>query len=162
MHKVAIDTLPSEPEGDADVDRRSLTDHLQTTDVAINYYRLNPGEAFVAGMHAHLDQEEVFYVIEGTVTFETVTDPTAETELVEVGAGEAVRFAPGDYQQGRNESDEQVTALAIGAPPDSIDGRVPKTCPVCGESQYLNTVLVDGRIKAQCPECESVHESGLH
>jgi predicted RNA-binding Zn-ribbon protein involved in translation (DUF1610 family) len=94
--------------------------------------------------------------------FETVTDPAADTELVEVSAGEVIRFGRGEYQQGRNESDEPVTALALGAPKDSVEGQVPKTCPDCGESEYLDTVLVDQSIMAQCPECESIHESGLH
>ncbi|MFC6724995.1 cupin domain-containing protein [Halobium palmae] len=76
-----------------------LSDPLGTEDLAINHYRLAPGESFSAGMHTHLDQEEVFYVVEGTATFET------EAGEVDVAAGEAVRFAPGDYQTGRNDAE---------------------------------------------------------
>ena len=52
------------------VDRRALTDPLGATDVAINRYRLEPGRR-LAGLHVHPNQEEVFVVTEGELTFET-------------------------------------------------------------------------------------------
>jgi len=150
---------------------RGLTEALGTTDMAINHYRLDPGEAFSGGMHTHMDQEEVFYVIEGEATFETgeprsgsettsggaASQPERETV---VGAGEAVRFAPGEYQQGRNEGDEPVEALALGAPKGSTDVRVPQPCPECGDSEDLRAMPAEDGFTFECPECGADVELG--
>jgi len=73
--------------GPADV-KRPLSNELDADDVAVNYYELAPGDSFGFGYHRHADQEEVFHVQRGTVTFET------EDGDVDVSAGEAIRFAP--------------------------------------------------------------------
>jgi mannose-6-phosphate isomerase-like protein (cupin superfamily) len=155
MERVAIESIESShPAGD--VDRRGLTDALDADDLAVNYYALDPGEAFSGGLHAHYDQEEVFYVMDGTATFETMSDPTAESETVEVGPQEAIRFAAGEFQQGRNESDERVTALALGAPIPSTDVRVPTSrtdCPNCDDADTLAVGMDDDGMVLQCPEC---------
>jgi uncharacterized cupin superfamily protein len=103
-------------------------------------------------MHAHMDQEEVFYVTDGVATFET---PSGETT---VEAGELVRFAPGEYQQGRNESDEVVRALALGAPKESTDVRVPIPCPE-GDSDNLRAVPGEDGFTFECPECGETFDS---
>jgi mannose-6-phosphate isomerase-like protein (cupin superfamily) len=153
MQKVSVDEIEPTGPGGGDLDRRGLSDPLGTTDMAINRYALAPGEGFSGGMHSHLDQEEVFLVIEGTATFETKPEATAESETVEVSAGEAIRFAPGEFQQGRNESDGEVVALAMGAPRESTEGRVPQPCPACGESDVMAVVMGDGGMMLECPEC---------
>ncbi|MEF8876913.1 MAG: cupin domain-containing protein [Haloarculaceae archaeon] len=152
MERVAVEAVETGDRPNATV--RGLADELGTTDVAINHYHLEPGEAFASGMHTHVDQEEVFYVIEGEATFET---PEGETA---VGAGEAVRFAPGDYQQGRNEGDEPVEALALGAPRESTDVRIPQPCPECGESDNLRAIPTDEGFAFECPECGADVELG--
>jgi uncharacterized cupin superfamily protein len=106
--------------------KRSLTKALGAEDVSMNYYELEPGESFAFGYHRHEGQEEVFYVLEGEATFET--DDGEET----VGAGEAVRFAPGEWQQGWNRGEERVRALALGAPQESGETTVLRECPDCG------------------------------
>ncbi|KTG09969.1 cupin [Haloprofundus marisrubri] len=152
MEKVDIDDVrPMSLDGE--LDRRPLTDLLGATDVALNYYGVDPGEAFTSGLHAHLDQEELFYVLEGTATFETKSDPNGETETVEVAENEAIRFAPGEFQQGRNESDERVAALALGAPKESTEIRVPNTCPACGDSDVLAVSVTDSGLELRCPNC---------
>lgn len=152
MEHVDVDevepTAMGEDEGEGP-DRRGLTEPLGTTDLAINRYVLAPGEAFSGGLHAHLDQEEVFYVVSGTAAFET-----PET-TVEVGPDEAVRFAPGEYQQGRNEGDEEVLALALGAPRDSEEVRVPGTCPDCG-TEGLGIEMGEAGPQTVCPDCGTV------
>jgi uncharacterized cupin superfamily protein len=105
-------------------------------------------------MHTHMDQEEVFYVVEGTATFET---PDGETA---VAAGEAVRFAPGDYQRGRNEGDGPVEALALGAPKGSTDVRVPHPCPECGDSENVRAIPAEDGFEFECPECGADVELG--
>lgn len=147
MEKVDIGDVDPAFIGDSDVDRRGLTDELNASDLAINYYRLEPGQSFSGGMHAHLDQEEVFYVVDGTATFETPAG------TAEVGPDEAIRFAPGDYQTGTNETDEDVVALALGAPQDSTDIRVPTACRECGDSDSLRFLMDADGEHLECPEC---------
>ena len=125
MRKVSVDDLDRVP-SPASV-RRPLTDALGTENVAMNYYELDPGETFAFGYHYHEGQEELFYVLSGTATFET------EDGDVEVGAGEVVRFAPGEFQQGWNRGDERVIALALGVPREATGGEVRRECPDCGE-----------------------------
>ncbi|NIS29911.1 MAG: cupin domain-containing protein, partial [Actinobacteria bacterium] len=68
MKRVAIDDVEHPPTiSPADV-VRPLSGPLGTTDVALNYFELAPGETFGFDYHRHRDQEEVFYVLEGTAT----------------------------------------------------------------------------------------------
>jgi uncharacterized cupin superfamily protein len=107
--------------------KRPLTDALGTTDVALNQYELAPGDAFAPAYHAHERQEEVFYVFEGTATFET------EAGDVTVGPGEVVRFPPGEFKRGWNRGEERVVALALGAPIESGTVTKLRDCPTCRE-----------------------------
>lgn len=107
--------------------KRPLGKALGTEDMALNYYELAPGDSFAFGYHAHGNQEEVFYVLEGTVTFET------EDGEIEVGAGEAIYFAAGEFQRGTNDGDDHVRALAVGAPADSGELTLLRECEECGE-----------------------------
>jgi uncharacterized cupin superfamily protein len=145
MEKVTIEGIAESEMGEADV--RNVADALGTTDLAMNRFRLEPGGSFTSGMHAHLDQEEIFYVIEGTATFDT-SEGTHEIE-----AGEVIRFAPGDYQQGKNEGDTELSVLALGAPKESTETRVPMECPECGESDSMAVVIGEEGMTLECPEC---------
>ncbi|MFC4356999.1 cupin domain-containing protein [Halobium salinum] len=128
---------------------RPLTDALGLTDVALNYYELDPEESFAYGFHAHAEQEEAFYVTQGTVTFET------EAGEVEVGPGELVSFAPGEFQRGVNRGEERVHALAIGAPQETGGSVVIRECPTCGEGTEQSIALTDQQdaVVAVCEEC---------
>jgi quercetin dioxygenase-like cupin family protein len=125
MEKVTIEDVESRA-GPADV-RRPLTSPLGATDLAVNYFELAPGDSFAFGYHAHSEQEEVFYVQSGTVTFETEEGP------VEVSSGELVRFAPGEYQRGVNQNEERAVALALGAPQEGGDLDLRRECPDCNQ-----------------------------
>jgi uncharacterized cupin superfamily protein len=134
-------------------DRRVLTDALNTSDLAVVHYTLEPGERFSGTLHTHMDQEEVFVVLAGEATFET------EHGTVTVGEDEAIRFAPGEFQTGYNDSDERVVALALGGPRDSEDVRISHiagygdvSCSECGHDH----MQVDPTTEASelvCPEC---------
>ncbi|WP_255193341.1 cupin domain-containing protein [Natronobeatus ordinarius] len=126
MRKVSIDGVPPEPADEYHSDRRPLSEPLNTSDVAITRYVLEPGERFSGSVHAHVDQEEVFVVLEGEATFET------EDGEVVVGEDEAVRFGPGEFQTGANDGDEPVVALALGAPRETNDIRISRI-PVLGD-----------------------------
>ena len=145
MEKVSIDDVEPDAFG-SDVDRRGLSAPLGTTDLALNRYRLDPGERFSGGMHAHMDQEEVFVIVEGEATFETMDGE------VTVGEAEVIRFAPGEFQSGKNDSDGEVVAFAMGAPRDSEDVRLPQNCPECGHDN-VRAIPGDDGFDLQCPEC---------
>jgi uncharacterized cupin superfamily protein len=158
MDHVTIDDLEPDALGE-ESDRRRLSDPLGTTDVAINHYRLGPGTGFPAGLHAHMDQEEVFLVLDGEATFETIDgDSTFETidGEVTVRSGEAIRFAPGEFQSGRNASESELTAVAIGAPRDSEDVRIPVDCPDCGHDN-LRLETGGDSLTFVCPGCGTEH-----
>lgn len=145
MERASVDDLENTPR--AATVTKVLTGPLGLSDMAMNYYELEPGDSFSGGLHTHMNQEEAFYVLEGEATFETLEGEHA------VGAGEAVRFAPGEYQEGRNESDGRLRALAFGAPQASGEIRVPLDCRECGESDYhVSHVHADG-ITLECPAC---------
>lgn len=115
VRKVTItDVEPDNNPREIHEERRPVSDALGAEHVAVNYFRLDPGEEFSPGLHAHRDQEEVFYIQSGTATFVC----GADRETVTVDAGEMIRFAPGEFQTGQvpEDAEEEVIALAIGAP----------------------------------------------
>lgn len=128
--------------------RIGLGDELGTEHVAINRYRVPPGGHLPAGLHAHADQEEVFVVHSGAATFETLDG------RVTVDEGEVIRFSPGEFQSGRNEGDDPLVVLALGAPRENDDIRIPITCSDCGHDD-LRLESVDGAVSFTCPVCTS-------
>ena len=161
MERVAFDTAASGA-GDGESGRRGLSDPLDTDGVAINRYRVPPGEGFPSGLHTHADQEEVFVVLDGAATFELLpgrdpeapggSDGSSAGREVTVEAGEAVRFAPGEYQSGYNRADADLVAFAIGAPRETTDVRVPVCCPDCGGADFALDAGGDG-LTFRCPDC---------
>jgi len=153
MEKVTVDEIPELETNPADSLRRPVGDALGTTDVAVNHYELAPGESFSGGLHTHHDQEEVFYVLDGTASF----DVGPERETITVASGEVVRFAPGDYQEGYNDGDERVRGLAIGAPTgtEEVDSYI--DCRECGAETLHDFHVEDGDAPATavhtCQEC---------
>jgi mannose-6-phosphate isomerase-like protein (cupin superfamily) len=144
MERIALDN--GEP------GRRSLSAELGAEHVVINAYRLGPGEGLPGGIHAHGDQEEVFVVQSGTLTFETLDGE------VRAPADSIVRFGPGEFQSGYNAHDEPVAVLAIGAPPDSGDIRIPADCPDCSATELQLEFGGDGQ-RLRCPECATEFEA---
>ncbi|MEF8791740.1 MAG: cupin domain-containing protein [Haloarculaceae archaeon] len=147
MRKARIEEVDSWM-GPASV-KRPLSRALGAEDVAINYYELEPGESFAFGYHRHEGQEEVFYVQTGEATFET------DDGEVTVGAGEAVRFAPGEWQQGWNRGEEPVRALALGAPQESGETTILRECPECGErtEQEVGRAEDADALVTRCLDC---------
>lgn len=129
--------------------KRPLSNALGAEDVTINHYELAPGESFAFGYHQHEGQEEIFYVLDGTATFET------DEGEVRVAQGEAVRFAPGEWQQGTNETDERVVALAIGAPAEMGETTILRECEDCGErtEQAVQPTDEKDALVTVCQDC---------
>lgn len=149
MKKAAIDDVEPDNVG-ANSSRRRLSETVGTSDLTLNHYRLAPGEGFPGGLHTHMDQEEVFVILEGKATFETMDGE------ITVGEGEVIRFPPGEFQSGKNESDQEVVALALGAPRETADIRIPANCPECDHDNLrLNTG--EAGIFFVCPSCGSKH-----
>jgi uncharacterized cupin superfamily protein len=147
MEKVDIEELDSWM-GPATV-KRPVGKALGAENVAVNYYELTPGDSFAFGYHAHERQEEIFYILEGAVTFET------EDGDVEVGSGEAIRFDAGDLQRGWNRGDDRVKALAMGAPPDGGELTLLCECENCGErTDHVIERAEDGdALVTVCEDC---------
>lgn len=136
--------------------RKPISMVLGTTDFAMNYFELDTGDSFSGGIHTHHDQEEVFFIMEGTATFEV----GREGNEVEVGPREAIRFAPGEYQCGHNRTEELVVGLALGAPGamhdwDALESIV--YCPECEEETSHGVALESGQFDLTCNECEYEH-----
>lgn len=155
MERVAIDELePATTEGGAE--RRSLTAALGAEDLSVNWYELDPGDRQARSVHAHTDQEELFVVVDGTVTFERKDDD------VVVAAGEAVRFGPGEFQSGHNAGDEPATVLGLGAPRNGGDLLIARVagvgdvgCPDCPrDDMRLRPMSADADV--DCPDCGAV------
>lgn len=133
--------------------RKPISMVLGTTDFAMNYFELQSGESFSGGTHTHHDQEEVFFIMEGTATFEVGPEGSEE---VEVGPREAIRFEPGDFQYGYNNNGEQVVGLALGAPGsmhnwDDLESIT--YCPECEEETSHSIALDGARFELTCNEC---------
>lgn len=149
MNHTAIDALEDTRYAE-DSEQRRLTDALTTTEIAINRYRIAPRDGFPGGLHAHVDQEEVYLVLEGTATVETLD------EAVTVAAGEAVSFDRGEFHTGRNDGETDLVALALGVPRETEDIRLPAACPVCG-CDTLGLAGTDGEPSFVCPDCDAEH-----
>ncbi|RQH01007.1 cupin domain-containing protein [Natrarchaeobius oligotrophus] len=161
MRRVSIEDVDPEPyEESLHADRRPLSDPLDTDHVAITRYVLEPGERFSGSVHAHADQEEVFVVLEGEATFDVRRTDGDAGEIV-VSEHEAIRFAPGEFQSGRNAGDERLIALVLGAPRATDDVRISRipvlddrdvSCPDCGHDSMR--VPTDPDAPLECPVCD--------
>jgi mannose-6-phosphate isomerase-like protein (cupin superfamily) len=74
--------------------------------------------------HRELAQEEVFVVLEGTLTL-ALGEPA---QRVDVERGDVVTLEIGTEVQMRNETDDEVTVFVYGAP------------PVTGQAEHLDDV----------------------
>ena len=150
MNHVRIDDVENDVQPAAVM--RKLTEPLGLTDVAINYYELEPGDSFAFAYHSHEIQEEAFYVLSGTTTFETANGP------VEVADGEVVRFGREEFQRGWNYGDERVRALAIGAPLEYGNQPKLRRCPDCDAETEVDLDRIEDdegeeAVVARCLEC---------
>jgi uncharacterized cupin superfamily protein len=109
-HHIAVDDI--EPTPDRPSLQRSISDAAGLENVAVNYYEADPGEDLPLAYHYHDDQEEVFYVLSGTLFVET-PDGT-----VEVGADEVFVVEPDSPQRAHNpaSASDPVRTLVVGAP----------------------------------------------
>jgi mannose-6-phosphate isomerase-like protein (cupin superfamily) len=87
---------------------RSLTRDLHSEQLAVTLIRVPAHSDFEQGTgHYHEEIEEIYIVTSGTLTMRFGDD------IENVGAGAAVRVAPGTPRSHRNEGDEPVDMWAI-------------------------------------------------
>lgn len=149
MQKVAIDDVEGHSLGEESV-RRGLSSPVGATEMAINQYRLAPGDELPGGLHAHMDQEEVFVVLAGQATFETMNG------TITVHEDEIIRFAPGEFQSGANKSNSELVVIALGAPRRTEDIRIPVDCPDC-QHPNLRLETSERELVFSCPDCDRTH-----
>jgi transcription elongation factor Elf1 len=77
------------------------------------------------------------------------------TGEVTVDELETIRFGPGEFQSGKNESDSELIVLALDAPRDTDDIRIPVTCPDCNH-ETLRLDFSD-ELAFICPDCSAEH-----
>jgi mannose-6-phosphate isomerase-like protein (cupin superfamily) len=87
---------------------RFLTEHLGNTQVAFTH-RVMPPQSGGKGSygHRHRTQEEIYFLISGTLQFKL------EDEVVDVTGGTAVRVAPGVARSVWNEGPEDAQLIIV-------------------------------------------------
>lgn len=102
------DAFPIEMDDGVQID---LVEQTGLENMRARLWYLEPGDS--VSFHYHEEQEELFYVVDGTGHMLVGEDQ----DLVEIPEGGMIRPETSTPRQLRNESDDEVTWLAIGAPP---------------------------------------------
>ena len=110
---VPITDLSENDEMPPDLDIRAVDEALESQNVAAKIWYFDEGEEI--GYHAHSEQEELFYVLEGT--FSLKLGRSGEEEYVETDEGTFWVAAPKIGHGHRCVSENGGAVLAIGAPP---------------------------------------------
>ncbi len=98
---------------------RSYTDALATEQVAFTWRQMPPGTGGRGSYgHRHLTQEEVYFVISGTVTFKIGDD------VFEAGPRTAVRIAPHALRSIHNDTDAVAEVILCSVRVDDLRGEV--------------------------------------
>lgn len=100
---------------------RPIDDALGLEKMRVKVWHIEPGEQI--GYHAHSEQEELFYVVEGT--FSLKLGRSGETETVEAGPGTWWAAEPLVGHGHRNVGDDTGIVLAFGAPAVEDEGLDP-------------------------------------
>jgi len=101
--------------GDYPGEMRFFTGELGNEQVALTHRRM-PAKTGGKGSygHRHKTQEEVYFVIDGTLQFKL------EDEVIDVGPGTAVRVAPEVVRSVWNEGPEDVNLIIISPRVESV------------------------------------------
>jgi uncharacterized cupin superfamily protein len=110
-----IDAIPP------DLDIRPIDDALGLAELRAKLWYFDPGEEIQ--YHAHAEQEELYYVLEGE--FSLKLGPSGEEEYVEVGPGSFYAAGPETGHGHRYIGEDRGVILAFGAPPTEDPGLDP-------------------------------------
>ncbi|SDK03516.1 cupin domain-containing protein [Natronorubrum texcoconense] len=89
-----------------------LKDELESDHVGFSILELEPGGKGKEHDETHTDQEEIYYVVEGTAEIEL----TDRDETVTLEADDLVRLDAEESRQIFNRGDERVKLVLVGAP----------------------------------------------
>jgi uncharacterized cupin superfamily protein len=109
-HVVDPETVAPAP--DRPCAKRSISDAAGLENLGCHRYEVDPGDQIPLACHYHDEQEEVFYVLEGTLSVET----PAGTYEVEAGTAFAVEPESPHRAYNPAAAAERVEALVVGAP----------------------------------------------
>jgi mannose-6-phosphate isomerase-like protein (cupin superfamily) len=105
--------------GDYPGEMRFLTGPLEAEQAALTYRRMPPGTGGRGSYgHRHKTQEELYLVVEGTLTFKVGDD------VFEAGPGASVRVAPETVRSVHNDSDQDVILVIASTKAADYDGEV--------------------------------------
>jgi mannose-6-phosphate isomerase-like protein (cupin superfamily) len=105
--------------GDYPGEMRFLTGPLDAEQSALTHRRMPPGTGGRGSYgHRHRTQEELYLVLEGTLTFKVGDD------VFEAPAGTAVRVAPSALRSVHNDSDADVVLVITSVKAADHDGEV--------------------------------------
>jgi mannose-6-phosphate isomerase-like protein (cupin superfamily) len=101
--------------GDYPGEMRFLTQHLGNEQVALTWRRMPPGTGGKGSYgHRHKTQEEIYFVVSGTLEFKL------EDEVIEVGEGTAVRIAPEVVRSVWNEGPDDAVLVMVSTRTDDL------------------------------------------
>jgi uncharacterized cupin superfamily protein len=104
---IAVEDVP-DVSGDYPGEMRFFAEHLGTEQIAFTFRRMPPQTGGKGSYgHRHKTQEEICFVVSGTLQFKL------GDEVVDVGAGNAVRLAPNLVRSVWNDSDEDAELLIV-------------------------------------------------
>jgi quercetin dioxygenase-like cupin family protein len=114
--------------GDYPGEMRFLTRPLEAEQAALTYRRMPPGTGGRGSYgHRHKLQEELYLVVDGTLTFKLGDD------VVEAGPGTALRVAPETVRSVHNDSDADailvITSVKLPDGPSNDTEQVPDFWP---------------------------------
>lgn len=107
-----IDPNDVDPMDDRPCETRPAGDTAGLENLGLRVYRAEPGEQLPLAFHYHDEQEEIFYVVDGTLHVET------PDEEFTVPAGKLFVVKPDSPHRAFNpdSADDSVEVLAVGAP----------------------------------------------
>jgi mannose-6-phosphate isomerase-like protein (cupin superfamily) len=105
--------------GDYPGEMRFLTGALDAEQSALTYRRMPPGTGGRGSYgHRHKTQEELYLVLEGTLTFKIGDD------VFDAPAGTAVRIAPSALRSVHNDGADDVILIITSVKADEYEGEV--------------------------------------
>ena len=107
-----VDPADLDPVPDRPCELRRVSEAAGLSGMAVNRFSAAPGEQLPLAYHYHDEQEELFYVVEGTLAVET------PERTYEVPTGSFFAVEPKSPQRAYNpaDADGRVTVIAIGTP----------------------------------------------
>lgn len=112
LDEVPVTDLSVVEEVIPELDIRRVDEALGLENARVKVWYFEPGDEI--GYHAHAEQEEVYFVLEGR--FSLKLGRSGETEIVEVGPGSFYAAGPGVGHGHRYLGDDRGVILAVGAP----------------------------------------------